>query len=951
MGRKRGTTTASVTSLTKGKEGKVATAAMATDMSMHVDKNSVPSMDLRPTTNANTIQSKSRGKDRDMHEKKDKHGEETEKKGQDKKSEKKMTGAPFAAERMRDASVAGSKPYAESKTGKTTLHRCRFVEWTPEAINAMSMAPVGCRPILALVRANGDVELRDAAQNWSPLHIPTGGAIGRSIETVLWTGVETVDRVREEREKEAPAPNVSSLSNSEMVCGALDPRQTAAPMGREGGERKQRPLSLALSSPLPLGRLFTAGHDGMLVEWDPLQLIPRQHLELNAGGLWALAGGEGRHLAVACENGTIKVVKFSSSDGSHESGRGLSLVKTIPVVLAEGDSEERILSLAWAPFSSSGSRPKSSSDRVGRLLAAGTSAGTLILIDWPTGRVLHRIHVDSTTIWSLKFINDHLLVMGSARGMVRLWDCTLGVLLSSHSTGHKHADVLSLAVSPDHTRIFASSSDGRTLALGLADDHKWVKLETFSMHKHDVRSSLCAILPGDPQKVLLLTAGTSGEVAMRGTDDEKARTKYLGMISKPLITMAPLGRLLVAASQPGRLDFWTLGQVSSSTLMATEHLRVPGRFLLRMNIPHGESVSSFDISADGRTFGYCTRSTLRLYQLTIDDGMTMSGQEKANDLILEGTPSPSHVHLAKINIILPPPYGSQYGSLQALALSPDGSSLAVALKSPSQSDGFHLYLFKLARGNSAKLVADHHLTTSSSPLAAINFLRFSEDGSKLALIDIMGAVHLFSASISAGLQLMASHTLPSRVTAARFVPGTENYLLLATADRRLSLLTMGGRSGPSSIRSPSRLPHPWLYHHSDIITGIAFAPATVEDSPGEAINRVRLFSETTLVECSLGDLLAEGANSMNKDGRGRKRRRQKSAAEVKAGQNDLGTPHMRLHAEYGKILFFDYLSHPSSSPSGPGSGAHREAVLIERPLEHIHLSLPPAQDRKQFGGF
>lgn len=47
------------------------------------------------------------------------------------------------------------------------VHRCRFVDYTPSAINALAFAPNTTKPVMACGRANGDIEVWNPKNEWT----------------------------------------------------------------------------------------------------------------------------------------------------------------------------------------------------------------------------------------------------------------------------------------------------------------------------------------------------------------------------------------------------------------------------------------------------------------------------------------------------------------------------------------------------------------------------------------------------------------------------------------------------------------------------------------------------------------------------------------------------------------------------------------------------------------
>ncbi|CAG8487697.1 11485_t:CDS:2, partial [Racocetra persica] len=65
------------------------------------------------------------------------------------------------------------------------VHRCRFVEYTPAAINALAFTPLSTQPLLACGRANGEIEIWNPTQRWN-LEKIIPGAKNTSVEALTW---------------------------------------------------------------------------------------------------------------------------------------------------------------------------------------------------------------------------------------------------------------------------------------------------------------------------------------------------------------------------------------------------------------------------------------------------------------------------------------------------------------------------------------------------------------------------------------------------------------------------------------------------------------------------------------------------------------------------------------------------------------------------------------------
>jgi U3 small nucleolar RNA-associated protein 4 len=131
------------------------------------------------------------------------------------------------------------------------VHRCRFIDWMPEAVDALCFSPAGDE--LAVARANGDVEVwHIVARKWH-LRFVVSGSSQSKISALVWT-----------------------------------------PRGR---------------------RLFVASLDGTLWEVDFATLRKKNVVDSNGGPIWCVAvNHETQSLAVGCEDGRIRVFSFAQDD-------------------------------------------------------------------------------------------------------------------------------------------------------------------------------------------------------------------------------------------------------------------------------------------------------------------------------------------------------------------------------------------------------------------------------------------------------------------------------------------------------------------------------------------------------------------------------------------------------------------------------------------------------------
>jgi U3 small nucleolar RNA-associated protein 4 len=332
------------------------------------------------------------------------------------------------------------------------LHRCRFVPYNPQAINALDFshppshhaAGLGAQTLrLAVGRANGDIEI------WNPLRgawfqetILRGGK-DRSIEGLAWT---------------------------------LDPAED-----HPDGSGTKLPGRL---------RLFSIGYSSTVTEWDLEKGKPARHSSGSYGEIWCLAAqprwraekgkaqpddGEyvGQHLAVGRADGSIIILSTADND--------LTFVRRMQ---ASTTHHVRVLSVTFQNR---------------HVLAAGYADSSIRLFDVRNGRLIRTISLGrgpiggpkEILVWSVKALPDGTLVSGDSTGEIRFWDAK-NYSLVQRFKGHQ-ADVLDVAVSADGETVISGGTDRRTVLYRLKPGPKgdksrrWAEVMHRRYHTHDVK--------------------------------------------------------------------------------------------------------------------------------------------------------------------------------------------------------------------------------------------------------------------------------------------------------------------------------------------------------------------------------------------------------------------------------------------------------------------------------
>jgi hypothetical protein len=269
-------------------------------------------------------------------------------------------------------------------------------------------------------------------------------------------------------------------------------------------------------------RLFSAGLNGRLIEWDLQLLAPRHASDTYGGAVWSGAiharkasegsGQDALTIALGCEDGTVRLFDVSDAQTGPLYSKALSR------------HSARVLSVAWSPD--------------GNFVASGGADGMIKLFDLLNdGRNILRITVENkglrktsladaadeqrngkkrkgskktgeryeTFVWSLLFLSPSSLISGDSLGNVQVWELEFGTLRQSFPK-ILQGDVLCLATTRRRDVVYASGVEGKIVELkrvssaaaeptSLIDDApevnddagaKWVLTANHRQHTHDV---------------------------------------------------------------------------------------------------------------------------------------------------------------------------------------------------------------------------------------------------------------------------------------------------------------------------------------------------------------------------------------------------------------------------------------------------------------------------------
>ncbi|KAI9502938.1 WD40-repeat-containing domain protein [Coemansia spiralis] len=467
------------------------------------------------------------------------------------------------------------------------VHRCRFIDYVPQAINAIEYAPkLSIRPYIAVGRANGDIELWQARENLVYVKTIPGIANG-SLETLAWA-------------------HRTDLTEDELELFDTEKEQTKF--------KKQ------LREKAP--RLFSAGLNAVIVEWDLGKLIPKAAVDSYGGAVWCMATNHAQtKLAVGTEDGHIRI--FDILDDKLAYQHCFDKVNS------------RILSLAWSHDDTT--------------IITGSADSCVRIWDAETRRISARMTLPKEG----RDPHSGAIVSGDSRGHVVFWDSTMRVVQQDFKA--LGADVLCLATDESGYTVYASGVDPKITQFKLfignrpagtvdknkdsdadasvikkkinARSRKWQLAGLRRYHTHDVRA---LAVSSHLQTDLLISGGIDTQVTScesRPFPNENPHRQPCFTPHNNIISVAPKGELILQR-QDMTLKLWALGKAEpvSKTLgdqmESGQSLQVyeRQRDLLRMDLKLKTNLLCSVISLSGSLIAVSDAEGPKLYSVTrIDD--------------------------------------------------------------------------------------------------------------------------------------------------------------------------------------------------------------------------------------------------------------------------------------------------------------------------------------------
>ncbi|XP_061163479.1 U3 small nucleolar RNA-associated protein 4 homolog [Saccostrea echinata] len=347
-------------------------------------------------------------------------------------------------------------------------------------------------------------------------------------------------------------------------------------------------------------RLYSAGLDGDVVEYDLKKLEPKATASSNAGPVWCLTtDSNGKFLAAGTEEGCI--VLFDTDYNSLQYYRSFD------------KQEGRILSIAW-------------NTSLEVILTGGVD--NMRLWSVKSGHAVQRMTLGrveknkETIVWCVAILSDMTLVSGDSRGRTIFWNGKQGTQIKSFQ--NHQADVLCLAVHENEKQVFSSGVDPKVVQFQYtttsqeSDWNMWVRTSVWYQHTHDVRA--LAITGRD-----IVSGGVDTNLQLNRLGKEKNKQKIRAITMHQLVGVAK-DRNALLLQYPDYLELWRLGNTRKTSDKDGEMLpeEVSPQKLIQLKTKDGQHISCSAISSRANWISYSDIDGVKLYKIEMDDSESIS---------------------------------------------------------------------------------------------------------------------------------------------------------------------------------------------------------------------------------------------------------------------------------------------------------------------------------------
>eukprot|EP00547_Thalassionema_nitzschioides_P004694 CAMPEP_0194217950 /NCGR_PEP_ID=MMETSP0156-20130528/22581_1 /TAXON_ID=33649 /ORGANISM="Thalassionema nitzschioides, Strain L26-B" /LENGTH=948 /DNA_ID=CAMNT_0038947129 /DNA_START=26 /DNA_END=2872 /DNA_ORIENTATION=- len=834
----------------------------------------------------------------------------------DKSDAKKSSTISRNEERNRDETLDTNMHEPKRAALNVQVHRMRHLNFRPRAILHMATTPFNseCGDYIAISRENGSVELKSPDEKW------------RSIATIAGMSSKTVDVMT-------------------WLCGVRD-------------NRASENTSLSYSSDFHKSHtkihgqrsLIGASKDGTIFVVDFSKGKYTAVTGSGGGGIFALSSLPSDDLVAAgCEDGAIRIYKLRRSDSELH----LDLVSTIP------HAGSAVLSLAW--LQNSGNHGMD-----GSVIYAGVADGTIRRYECKSkisrarakGSIVGREEEEfsgnqtwistvrmtvecfgrttPTLVWDLVALADGTVVSGDSLGHVQFWDGKTGTMLQSFEQNDKKADVLSLAVTPDECKVFASGIDSRvicierpTLKNARDGPEQWVITQAQRPHTHDVKS-ICiyrahdltgSLARSEDPDIMLCTGGVDTKICtyfVKGFKKHRPKIWFPWPTKSP-ISIAKSARVLLLQRESSlELHMLAPRQTESHSMICEEEKT----FIGSLDIQSSHNIVCSDVSTDGKYVVASTGLALLLFKVYYslnDDRITdCSPVQISLDEELKG-PCLSVKFAPNDRIICV----GMDGNIQVLKINQAGDSSKDDLTNDVEETESNVTVSKEGLHN-----LQSETVNTSFP---VHTIAVAEDGKHFGTVRGgvgSGTVSIYRIENDCIQNYWSLPALEAPITCVAFLTGTRQELVATCSnfavyvfslkDRKLS--AWNEKTGfpitpnlPLDLKRLPDFPSSILPHPKDnkkFILG-SFGAFSIINMALAMPERCKIFPEKHL--------------------RGKKRKLDKEEGAV-----DPNNPNCTICMRYNSIIHNDFIS-------------DEEMVIVEQPWLSVFATLPGALERKVFG--
>ncbi|XP_063976661.1 U3 small nucleolar RNA-associated protein 4 homolog [Diachasmimorpha longicaudata] len=360
-------------------------------------------------------------------------------------------------------------------------------------------------------------------------------------------------------------------------------------------------------------RLLSTGLRGFIIEYDLISLKPKYSQSITGGAAWCLdVNPLHTRIAVGTEDGYVNTFTITQDNLVYEK--------------IFDKQKGRILCLKW--------------DNTGDMIFTGSN-DTVRVWNANSGHAIHKMttgrkqNKKETIVWCLGVTSDNHVISGDSRGVLLVWDPSVGTLIESHES--HTADILSLAVSEDSNIIYSAGIDPvirsfSKVLLKSSGRYQWVKGIERRLHTHDVR----ALVETNGK---LFSAGVDGYLA-QSSYPPKSLVKYPPLLANPCVTICPKSRCILLRYS-NYLELWRLGTANSiNSSMRNGHAKEKNGTiypleeepikLLELKTKKNEAIIAYAITKDSKMIIYSTENYVRVFNFDIVEGNAMLTKSEIN---------------------------------------------------------------------------------------------------------------------------------------------------------------------------------------------------------------------------------------------------------------------------------------------------------------------------------